>query len=56
MKKVNRRQWTDEKIKEEILNVKRALMLNRMPSRSEIELVTRNAALTNKISKRIDSC
>ncbi len=42
--------WTDEKIKIEIIKVKEALCLNRMPSKSEIEMVTGNSALTNKIS------
>lgn len=43
--------WTDELIKEEIFKVADALNLNRMPSKSEIEFITRNSALTNKISK-----
>ena len=43
--------WTDEKIKEEIIKVKESLCLERMPTRSEIELVMGNSALTDKISK-----
>lgn len=44
-------QWTDELIKKEIFKVADALNLSRMPSKSEIEFVTKNSALTNKISK-----
>lgn len=43
--------WTNEKIKEEILKVKDSLCLDRMPTRSEIELIMENSCLTDKISK-----
>lgn len=43
--------WDDKLIEKEIFKVIKALNLNRMPSKSEIELVTKNTALTNKISK-----
>lgn len=43
--------WTDEKVREEIFKVKNALGINRMPSRSEIEMVTGSSRLTNKISR-----
>jgi hypothetical protein len=43
--------WTDEKIEKEIKRVMYALHINRMPSRSEIEEVLKDSALTNKIGK-----
>lgn len=45
-------QWTDESIKERVLEVVDALELNRMPSRAECENYYRNSALTNAVSKR----
>lgn len=45
------KKWSDETIEAEILNVKNALNIDRMPTRSEIEVITNNSALTNKISK-----
>lgn len=44
--------WTDELIKEKILEVKNALELDRMPSRSECENYYHSTSLTNAISKR----
>lgn len=44
-------QWNDDKVRQEILRVKEALCIDRMPSRSEIELVTGDSRLTNKISR-----
>lgn len=43
--------WTEEKAKNELINVMKALNLNRMPSRSEIEKVMQSASLTCHISK-----
>lgn len=43
--------WTDEMVKEEIKKVMKALHINRMPSRSEVELVRRDTSLTNRISR-----
>ncbi len=43
--------WTDEMVKKEIRKVMESLNIDRMPSRKEIELVTQNSSLTNKISK-----
>ena len=43
--------WTDEIVKEYILKVKNTLMLNRMPTRKEIEAVMHNSSLTSKISR-----
>lgn len=43
--------WTDEMVESQIQSVMKALNLTRMPSRSEIELVTKSSKLTNKISK-----
>jgi len=43
--------WTDEKVKDELEKVIKALNLNRMPSRSEIEKVMQSASLTGHISK-----
>ncbi len=45
--------WTNELIKEKVLEVKEKLGLDRMPSRSECERYFQNTALTNAISKRI---
>ena len=44
--------WTDELIKEKVLEVKEALGLDRMPSQKECENYFHNSALTNAISKR----
>lgn len=44
--------WTDELIKEKVLEVKNALELNRMPSKSECDSHFGNYALSNVISKR----
>lgn len=46
-----RNKWSDNKIAEEIIKVKMALNIERMPTRTEIEVVTNDSALTNKISK-----
>lgn len=46
-----RNKWSDDKIAEEIIKVKMALNIERMPTRTEIEIVTNDSALTNKISK-----
>lgn len=43
--------WTEEQMKNEITKVKEALILDRMPSLSEIESVMKNSSLTNKISR-----
>lgn len=43
--------WTNELIKEEILKVKKALDINRMPSSEEIKLVTKNTKLINAIRR-----
>ncbi len=43
--------WTEEKGKTEIIKIMRALNLKRMPSKSEIEKVTKSASLTCYISK-----
>ena len=43
--------WDDNKVRQEILNVKNTLGIERMPSRQEIDLVTQNTALSNKIMK-----
>jgi hypothetical protein len=51
MRHKNENKWTDEKIKEEILNIKDALMLDRMPTRKEIVDVTNSNSLPCKISK-----
>lgn len=45
------KKWTEEKVKDEIFKVMNALGIERMPSRSEVEMVTKNSALTNKIAK-----
>lgn len=44
--------WNDEKIIEEIKKVSNVLNLDRMPSKSEIESVSKNSSLTNAIAKR----
>lgn len=44
-------QWTDELVKSEIEKVMNALGIKRMPSQSEIESVTGNSGLSNRISK-----
>lgn len=44
-------QWSYEKIIEEIERVMDTLKINRMPSQSEIKMVTGNTCLTNKIAK-----
>lgn len=43
--------WSDEKIAEEILEIKRILNLDRMPSREEIESTKKNNALVSVIGK-----
>lgn len=43
--------WTDELVKKEIVNVMKALNISRMPTRKEIIFVTKNNALSCKISK-----
>lgn len=45
-------QWDDEKIKREIIKVKDALKLNRMPTRGEMRAELGNDCLTCAISKR----
>ena len=45
--------WTDELIQEKVLEVKKALDLDRMPSRKECEQYFHNEALVNAVSKRI---
>ena len=44
-------EWTDSLVKEEILKIKESLNIDRMPTRKEIELVTKNSKLTNRISR-----
>lgn len=44
--------WTDDLIKEKVLEVKKAFSLDRMPSRSECIQYFHNEALVNAISKR----
>lgn len=44
--------WTDDLIKEKVLEVKTAFSLDRMPSRSECIQYFHNEALVNAISKR----
>ena len=46
-----RKKWTDERVKEEILNVKEALLLDRMPTRSEIIQVTHSSSLPCRICR-----
>ena len=44
--------WTDDKIKQEILSVMKALDISRLPTKSECDFVTESTALSNAISKR----
>lgn len=44
--------WNEKEIIKSIKEIVDVLMINRMPSKSEIESVTKNSALTNVISKR----
>lgn len=44
--------WTDELIKEKILEVMNGLSLDRMPSRKECEQYFHNCCLTNAVTKR----
>lgn len=44
--------WTDEAIKERIMEVVESLQLDRMPSRSECQNYYHNSSLTNAVSKR----
>jgi hypothetical protein len=53
MKHTYEKKWTDELIQSEIIKVKEALNLNRMPTRKEISKVMGNESLTGKISKTI---
>lgn len=46
-------QWTDDKIKQEILSVMKALNISRMPTMSECNAVTQNTALSNAVCKKI---
>lgn len=43
--------WTDEKIENEIYNVINVLNIDRMPTKTEIGIVTKNHGLNNKISR-----
>lgn len=43
--------WSEEKIKQGIYEVMNVLGIDRMPSNKEVESVTGNSALSNKISK-----
>ena len=45
-------QWTDEKIKQEVLQVVNALGIGRMPSRKECEDYFQNTCLTNAVTKK----
>lgn len=45
-------QWTDELIKEKVLEVVSSLNLKRMPSRSECEEYYHDTSLTNAVSRR----
>lgn len=45
-------QWTDELIKQKVLEVIDALKLDRMPSRKECENYFHNTGLTNAVSRR----
>ena len=51
MEYMRRTQWNDDKVKKEILEVKKVLNLKRMPTRKEIETVTGNNSLTSRISR-----
>ena len=44
--------WTDDKIQSEVLNVKNALCIDRMPTQSECVKVLGNHSLTNAITRR----
>ena len=44
-------EWTDLLVKQEILKIKDSLNLDRMPTRKEMELVTKNSKLTSRISR-----
>lgn len=46
---MNRTQWTYEKVVKGIKEVMKTLDIDRMPSRSEIEMVTGNTSLANKV-------
>lgn len=52
MGRPNRIVWTDDLIKEKILEVKNGLSLDRMPSRSECIQYFHNTSLVNAISRR----
>ena len=52
MGRPNRIVWTDDLIKEKILEVKNGLALDRMPSRSECIQYFHNTSLVNAISRR----
>jgi len=43
--------WTDKLTKDKIYEVMRILSINRMPSASETELITKDASLSNRIAK-----
>ena len=43
--------WDDSRIKSEVKNVMTALGIDRMPTRAEMDNVTHNSALSNKIMK-----
>ena len=43
--------WDDNRIKSELKNVMAALGIDRMPSRTEMDSVTHNTALSNKVMK-----
>lgn len=45
------KEWSDDLVKIEIFKVMKALNIERMPTRTEIELVTQNYSLTNRISR-----
>ena len=45
------RRWTEDEAEEEINSVKNILGIDRMPTSSEISLVTGSSSLNNKISK-----
>ena len=47
------RRWTEDEVEEEINSVKNILEIDRMPTSSEISLVTGSSSLNNKISKSI---
>jgi hypothetical protein len=43
--------WTNEQVIKEIKDVMKSLNINRMPSRNEVERTTKDASLSNKISR-----